>query len=1208
MLKRKKQIIAKVMATTMLASTLASTFATNVSAAEPQTKATVSETTIAGDDRYKTAVEISKNYSSTSKHAVIVNGQKGIVDALTATPYASLKKAPILMTQSTKLNEDTKKELTRRGVKTVDIVGGVNSVSDSVKAEIEAMGITVNRIAGDSKYDTALEVAKQIDDISDISKIAVANGEVLADAVSVAAPAAQNKMPIILAHPTKGLDAETKKYIDSQGVSKSYVIGGTSSVSTTTQNSLPGTKKRLEGTNRQGTNASVIKEFYTSSSYDNMYVAKSGQVNKADEIADALAVGVLAASNQDPVMLVGKNLGSTQKTLLEGKDLEKITKVGGNIPTASIDAIKNTQSSTKTVTTVAELKTALANAKDGDVINFNPSGTISEAVSLSTTKNVAVNLNGTHSGTVSVDMANGTLNINGNVSNKVSVDAVKAISVKSGVTVKHLEIKSGSKNASIANSGTVTTFDVLATGVKITGSGKITTLNPQGDTDYSAFNGEIGNLDTTKPVLLVTSPNGKQIQVNFNKKLDVNPSVAITGGTANTAVGSNIDIELNSDMNKMTITAKGNYYFNGSYGLEITGMKSNYVELEDYRTTIVVDDKTSPSVESVKYNQNTDNIEITLSEPIYSTNLKASGLVLDFNEVAYEGSAKIETALNNSASNEASNKIILSRPDELALSSKNIKVYIEGLKDNSGNVMKAYSSSSFEITNDAISVISLTQIANNKVRMVFNKAVTVKDKSKFLIYKDGLTAEEKNNLILKDNSVNKVEVNTTLDPTGKTVDITLQDKSVIFGTNSSQKIKWQIDASALTDSAGTDNKKLVSSTYKTLNKDETKPTASSAKLTTNKEYIEIKFSEAIGTITKSDITLTNNSIAVSNDNLIVIPKPETEDTILIKINGKNTYEAGNYQIHFKDGAVKDLSGNGIKAYNTDIISVTSSTPAIKLPVTITQVDNSGQSLGDNIIIVKATEGKVFRHTTKDELLYNLSNERFKLKGNNLPEGTKINFVNDSYNQIKIELPLETIVTTGNASFEVSGLNYVSGEIITTTVENVEVKDNKAPELTGAQIITIKNDAKPTAQIIGYELKLTFNEAVLLDLPSSESNGESTAIVGTMGDILDYIELKTSTSSTATKYVDKDQVCTYQVNPENTKEVIIKINKELKADKSGYENIAFDTIASATSPQIKIIENIDIIRDAESILLENGKTISVKKGISKTISKSNKTEA
>ena len=47
---------------------------------------------------------------------------------------------------------------------------------------------------------TSLAVAKEIDKISDISKIAVASGEGLADAVSVAAPAAQNKMPIILAH------------------------------------------------------------------------------------------------------------------------------------------------------------------------------------------------------------------------------------------------------------------------------------------------------------------------------------------------------------------------------------------------------------------------------------------------------------------------------------------------------------------------------------------------------------------------------------------------------------------------------------------------------------------------------------------------------------------------------------------------------------------------------------------------------------------------------------------------------------------------------------------------------------------------------------------------------------------------------------------------------------------------------------------------
>lgn len=345
MLKRKKKVIAKVMATTMLATTIATTFGIEAKADSISPRTAVSSSKMGGGDRYKTAVEISKNYSSSSKHAVIVNGQKGIVDALTATPYASLKNAPILMTQSNKLNADTKAELTRRGIKTVDIVGGVNSVNDSVKSEIQAMGITVNRIAGSSKYDTALEVAKKIDAISDISKIAVANGEVLADAVSVAAPAAQNEMPIILAHPKNGLDDKTKSYINGEGVNTSYVIGGTNSVSSTTQNSLPGTKKRLEGSGRQDTNAAVVKEFYTSSSYDNVYVTKSGQVNKTDEIADALAVGVLAAKEQDPVLIVGKSLATSQSNLLKDKKFTQITEIGNGIPTPTINAIKDTQKS-----------------------------------------------------------------------------------------------------------------------------------------------------------------------------------------------------------------------------------------------------------------------------------------------------------------------------------------------------------------------------------------------------------------------------------------------------------------------------------------------------------------------------------------------------------------------------------------------------------------------------------------------------------------------------------------------------------------------------------------------------------------------------------------------------------------------------------------------------------------------------------------------
>lgn len=343
MLKRKKKIIAKVMATTMLASTMATTFAIDASAAEP--KATVnSSTVLAGTDRYQTAIKISENGWSSSTNAVLINGETGLVDALTATPYASLKNAPILITHKDNLTPATLTRLKAMNVKNVDIVGGVNSVSENVVNQLKANGMTVNRLAGNSRYETGLEVAKAMDKISDVSKIAVVNGEKgLPDAVSVAAPAADNKMPIILAHPTKGLDTATKTFINGESISKSYVIGSTGSLSDSIANTLPGTKTRLGGSDRHDTNAKVIKEFYTQKSLDNIYVAKSGHVKSETELVDALAAGVLAAKNDDPVLLVGKTLGSTQETLLKEKSFTKITQVGGSIPDASINAIKDTQ-------------------------------------------------------------------------------------------------------------------------------------------------------------------------------------------------------------------------------------------------------------------------------------------------------------------------------------------------------------------------------------------------------------------------------------------------------------------------------------------------------------------------------------------------------------------------------------------------------------------------------------------------------------------------------------------------------------------------------------------------------------------------------------------------------------------------------------------------------------------------------------------------
>lgn len=1214
MLKRKKKVIAKVMATTMLATTIATTFGIEAKADSISPRTAVSSSKISGSDRYKTAVEISKNYSSSSKHAVIVNGQKGIVDALTATPYASLKNAPILMTQSNKLNADTKAELTRRGIKTVDIVGGVNSVNDSVKSEIQAMGITVNRIAGSSKYDTALEVAKKIDAISDISKIAVANGEVLADAVSVAAPAAQNEMPIILAHPKNGLDDKTKSYINGEGVSTSYVIGGTNSVSNTTQNSLPGTKKRLEGSGRQDTNAAVVKEFYTSNSYDNVYVTKSGQVNTQDEIADALAVGVLAAKEQDPVMIVGKSLANSQANLLADKSFTKVTEIGNGIPNASMESIKNTQNTVKEVTTVSALNSALESAKDGDTINFKPSSTVAENVKLSTNRNVTVNLDGTHSKPVTVDMENATLNINGNISEKVSVDAIKTLKVKSGVTVKHLEIKSGAKNASVTNSGTVTTFDVLATGVKISGSGNITTLNPYNDTNFDNVTGNIGNIDASKPVSQVTVQNGKELVIRFSKSVDPqtvlngdklkNSNIVITKiGTAQTITGTEAKAELDDSRRTLTITPQTTEYFDGNYGLEIKDVTSNSVKLDTYNTTFFANDTVAPQISSVEFNQNTNKFEINLSEPV----VNLDGLVLRINDKSIP--VGVEAAGTSTAVLDSSKKkITIIRTDSIAELGKTANIYIARIKDAAGNIMQSYNSS-VSVSKSDLNIESVSALANDKIRVKFNKALSADSDTKITGASNRGIVVNKSN----DSNTNKIDyiksiakTSSSVDDTGRTYDITLND---VLGSNSSQSLKVVVSKDAYKDKTGLTIGSVTRDV--TINKDTTKPTVTSTVLNTSSDAIEVTFNEAITkpAVDNTKIKLMKNTLPVDISSFEV----ENDKTLVIKCNAETTsgkLNAGNYQVHFKEGSIQDLSGNEIVAVNTSIIEVTeTSTPSKPLDINVyaegesipaTSGIPSGFALKDNEFLVVAPDGRKF-----DTDMFGSGkkpNEHFKIDIKNtlttLPENTEISFIDNGYNEIKVSLPDDYVKETGTYTLDISGLVLEKdGDNSIETKKNdrsIHLIDNSAPTLQTAKLETVKNS---NGDISKYELRLVFDDEIqLVDASDLDYDTEHDKNINLL---LPSLEIKTGSN-----IYDKNLAynCKYQVKSNNKKEVIVLIDPSDVKDDTSWKN----TLGSSSTSTLAITSELNLIRDTDSIE-KDGSKLKAKKVNAITISKTSRVD-
>ena len=301
----------------------------------------LNEDKIIGKNRYETAIEVSKKgWPNGATNAVLVN-YTSIVDALSATPFAKAKDAPILLTKKDTLNEETKQQLKTLGVKNVYIIGGEGVVSKEIEEQLKSENINTDRIQGLNREATSIEIAKRLDEINPVKEVSVVNGyKGLADAVSIAAISANENMPIILSGMDK-ISTEATEFIDSNNINKSYIVGGDSVVSSDLENKLPNAT-RISGKNRKETNANVINTFFTEKEIDNLYIAKDGMQNE-NQLIDALSVGSLAAKTNSPVMIAGNDLDKSQIDLVNSKIFKTITQVGGNGNESAFDEIKDIQ-------------------------------------------------------------------------------------------------------------------------------------------------------------------------------------------------------------------------------------------------------------------------------------------------------------------------------------------------------------------------------------------------------------------------------------------------------------------------------------------------------------------------------------------------------------------------------------------------------------------------------------------------------------------------------------------------------------------------------------------------------------------------------------------------------------------------------------------------------------------------------------------------
>lgn len=299
-----------------------------------------------GANRYDTGVALSQSSFSSANTVVISNGY-AIADGLAATPIASYYKGPLLLSETNTIPNSVKNEIKRLGAENVVIVGGTGVVSQSVEHELMKLGIKkITRLGGIDRYETALQVAKYIDqNLYNIENIVVANGLGEADALSIAPISGRDKMPLILVKQGE-VPANVHEWLKAENINNAYIIGSTGVVSDAVLNHIDRLTKqditgnRLGGVNRYETNAKVIERFYGS-------IVDKAYVTRGLPLADALTTGPVAALNNSPVILADNTLSSTQKSVLGKKTTNKIIQVGGTVSSAAVKNLKELLSRTQ---------------------------------------------------------------------------------------------------------------------------------------------------------------------------------------------------------------------------------------------------------------------------------------------------------------------------------------------------------------------------------------------------------------------------------------------------------------------------------------------------------------------------------------------------------------------------------------------------------------------------------------------------------------------------------------------------------------------------------------------------------------------------------------------------------------------------------------------------------------------------------------------
>ena len=279
----------------------------------------------AGDTRYETALKtadaLKKSLGVDKFSDIIVADGNNYPDALAGSYLAKVKKAPLILVDRSvasekMIGEYIEKNLSDKG--TVYLLGGSDVVTERFEKSLK--GTDVKRLAGDTRYETNLEILNEAKALKE--DLLACTGEGFADSLSASAVG----KPILLVD-NRGLTKAQKTYLDKANVQDIYLVGGADVVSDKVGKELKSYDKdskteRIAGDNRYKTSVAVAKAFFPDK-------CDTAVLAYGMKFPDGLAGGPLAISMGSPLLLVEDTAYADAKAYGSSVGISRLAVLGG---------------------------------------------------------------------------------------------------------------------------------------------------------------------------------------------------------------------------------------------------------------------------------------------------------------------------------------------------------------------------------------------------------------------------------------------------------------------------------------------------------------------------------------------------------------------------------------------------------------------------------------------------------------------------------------------------------------------------------------------------------------------------------------------------------------------------------------------------------------------------------------------------------------